>query len=89
MGKYINPPTRITTEGRPLTSIHDATFEYYEGQLRRGEGLFALGDRGMFSFCTLIRDEQDFLEFFGQYERGLLLKLNFFAGTEDMVKSAL
>jgi len=89
MGKYINPPNRIETEGRPLPSIYNATFKYYERQLQKGEGLFALGDRGSFSFCVLIRDEEEFLEFFRQYESGRLLKLNFFAGTEELVKIAL
>jgi len=89
MSKFINPPNRIETEGRPLPSIYDATFNYYERQLRLGEGLFALGDRGSFSFCALISDEDKFLEFFRQYEDGWLLKLDFFAGTKELVKIAL
>lgn len=67
MGRYFNPATEIKIRyvgGRKL--IRRKTYEDFVSQLKAGEVLAFFADRGIFKFCCLIPDKDEFNECYDQ-----------------------
>lgn len=75
MGVYF-PPNLIETVAR---KIEGESYETLNTQLRDGERLFGLYDRGPFKNCPWLNSQREFDEFENQVRRGIITRLGFFA----------
>jgi hypothetical protein len=77
MGHYLNPADKVSNVGRRL---HDAlTFADAVRQLRSGEVLVGLYDRGIFKVAPWLHSAGEWSEFEGQYGAGAFLSKQHFA----------
>lgn len=79
MGKYHNPASEVAVIGRWLNTGSQPKIERLTEMLRPGEVVVGLTDNGLFQSAPLIREQADVDEFYRQYARGQLLKLDFYA----------
>ncbi|OIP23350.1 hypothetical protein COX95_03160 [bacterium CG_4_10_14_0_2_um_filter_33_32] len=72
---YLNP-SGIHNAGRKLLP---GNFWFLTSQLKEGEKLIGLYDRGVFQNAPWLHSVEEFLGFEGHVENGLLLSLGYFA----------
>ncbi len=66
MGRYMNPPEKVKTLGRPL--VPSDNFGELKRQLKEGEVLFGLYD-GSFLIAPLIGGQEELAEFDATWKR--------------------
>ena len=76
MGEYFNPPLELRKVGR---SLNGSDYNSLQRQLREGEQLYGLYDRGIFFCAPLLGSPEEWEEFDRQYMSGLLLSREFYA----------
>ena len=80
MGRYFNPVQDLPTVGRRLMT---GDFQAMATQLRTGEKILGLYDRGVFKLAPVIDDAKELEEFESQYCRGMLLSHAHYAVPES------
>lgn len=88
MGYYVNPPEQLAQRGRQLNA-DSASYEDIVSQLRPGERLFGLYDRGMFKNAVLLYSSDEFGEFEEQVKRRIIKRLGFYALSDDLSRAFL
>lgn len=81
MGFYLNPPDSLREHGRILEGNGYARLL---GQLRPGELLFGLYDRGIFKNAPWLYDREELLLFEEQASMGVIQREGFFAVPLDI-----
>ena len=76
MGRYYNPALDLRTKGRALRS---GPYTDLIKQLREGECLIGLFDRGLFFIAPVLYDQDEYDVFMQQYNEGHLLSYEFYA----------
>lgn len=84
MGNYLNPPEKIKEVGRPISG---SNYNDLTRQLRAGEILVGLFDRGIFKIAPHLYSPEEFDEFDRQYMSGMLISRYFFAASEAVFKA--
>lgn len=77
MGVYVNPPFTVKDVGRQLVGARD--YESLARQLRDGEVLVGLFDRGIFFNAPHLFSAAEFEEFDKQYRSGMFLSASYWA----------
>ena len=85
MGRYYNPPKDLKDGkvGRRLPIQYPQTYAAAMEQIKEGEHLYVLVDRGIFYNAAYIPHDREFAEFYDQYARGMLLSFEMFALNDD------
>ena len=82
MGVYVNPPLKVRDVGRRLTG---ATYLQLCEQVRTGEVLIGLFDRGIFFNAPHLFSQEEFNEFDRQNRQGVFLSAAYYAVPHEVV----
>ena len=84
MGVYANPPQQIEKYGRAL---YGREYKQLTAQLKEGESLWALYDRGIFKLCVNLYSQEEFDEFNNQDKRGEFVSSGkFYAAKKEVLE---
>ena len=84
MGTYFNPPDHLPLVAR---RVEGETYSQLVGQLESGERLFGHYDRGHFQNAVWLCSPEEFNTFEEQVFSGIVIRLGFYAMTDETFKA--
>lgn len=86
MSKYHQNVEEIPSIGRQLLPTNTPNYEVFCRMLRPGERLVGVFDRLRYKCAPVIKDQDDFDNFYGSYRRGLFVSADYYAVPEDKLE---